>query len=169
VDVATLNAMDEAAFVREMEPLFEGAPRFLARLAAERPFAGEAELFAAARRVAAAMPPQDQLELVDAHPRIGALPGSVSASSFVEQGYDREAAGAAAEAERARVRSELDRLNAAYEQKFGFRFVIFVNGRSRAEIVPLMEDRLRGDRGAELSKALEDVVAIAQDRWRKRA
>ena len=46
------------------------------------------------------MPEAEQCELIDAHPRLGAPPGSVSALSFREQGYDREDADAAAEAER---------------------------------------------------------------------
>ena len=69
--------------------LFEGAPRFLARLAAAGPFAIDDALFAAARAIAHAMPEAEQVELVDAHPRLGAPPASVSAMSYVEQGYDR--------------------------------------------------------------------------------
>ena len=95
------------------------------------------------------MPRDDQLELLDAHPRIGAPPGSVSAMSFVEQGYERDAATVEAEAERVRVAAELERLNAAYEARFGFRYVIFVAGRPRAAIVPLMEAALAGDVAAE--------------------
>jgi 2-oxo-4-hydroxy-4-carboxy--5-ureidoimidazoline (OHCU) decarboxylase len=62
--------------------------------------------------------------------RASALPpGSVSALSYVEQGYDRDAADEAAEAERARVATELERLNGAYEARFGFRYCVFVAGR----------------------------------------
>jgi 2-oxo-4-hydroxy-4-carboxy--5-ureidoimidazoline (OHCU) decarboxylase len=118
--------------------------------------------------VALEMPEVDRLELVDAHPRIGAPPASVSALSFVEQGYDRDAAGTmAAEAERNRVGAELARLNAAYEARFGFRFVVFVAGRPRSAIIPLIEVALGGDRTAELRRALIDVVAIARDRASK--
>ena len=72
-----------------MAPLFEDAPRFIGRLADARPFGSWANLFARAEAVALAMPADEQLELIDAHPRIGAPPGSVSALSYVEQGYDR--------------------------------------------------------------------------------
>ena len=110
------------------------------------------------------MPDDEQLELIDAHPRIGAPPGSVSPLSFVEQGYAAEEAGAAAEAERARVQAALDDLNARYEARFGFRFVVFVAGRPRAAIVPLMEAALDAGRDAEVERALRDVVAIARAR-----
>ena len=59
-----------------------------------------------------------QVELVDAHPRLGAPPASVSAMSFREQGYDLEAAAnlaSDAARERDRVAAELDRLNREYE------------------------------------------------------
>ena len=69
----------------------------------------------------------------------------MSALSFVEQGYDRESADRAAaevEAERRRVGAELDRLNAAYEARFGFRYCVFVAGRSRAALLPGFEAAL---------------------------
>ena len=70
--------------------MFEGARGFLGRLAVARPFGTVEGLFDTARRIAHAMPAEEQIELIDAHPRLGASPGSVSALSFVEQGYDRE-------------------------------------------------------------------------------
>ena len=126
-------------------------------------------MFDAALDVAGAMTEAEKIELLNAHPRIGAPPGSVSVDSFREQGYDREAAGAAAEQERARIQSELDRLNAAYEDRFGFRFVVFVAGRPRSAIVPELELRLERPRDEEMETGLRAVVDIARDRWRKRA
>jgi 2-oxo-4-hydroxy-4-carboxy-5-ureidoimidazoline decarboxylase len=164
--VAVLDALDDEACAAALAPLFEGAPRFLARLCAARPFGDPDGLFASAREIARAMPEPEQRELVDAHPRLGAPPGSVSAASFIEQGYDREAAGAAAEAERRRVGEELARLNAAYEARFGFRYCVFVAGRPRAELLPGFVAALGGDPAAELTRALEATVDIAEDRFR---
>lgn len=168
--IAQLDAMPEVAFVAAIAPLFEGAPRFLARLAAARPFGSAARLFDRAGEIAHGMPEDEQLELIDAHPRLGAPPAEVSALSFVEQGYDREAADAAAAdaaMERARVAGELERLNAAYEARFGFRYCVFVAGRPRPELLPIMASALDADREAEIDRALDDVVAIARDRWSK--
>jgi 2-oxo-4-hydroxy-4-carboxy--5-ureidoimidazoline (OHCU) decarboxylase len=159
-DVAALDALPPAAFVAAAAPWFEGAPRFLARLAGARPFGDESTLFAHAVEIARAMPEDEQLELIDAHPRLGAPPASVSAASFREQGYDRETSVAIA---------DLERLNRAYEEKFGFRFCVFVNGRSRPELVPVLEAALKADRDAEIPRALGDVVAIARDRFRTAA
>ena len=59
---------------------------------------------------------------------------------------------------------ELEALNDAYERIFGFRFVIFVAGRPRSEIVPILETSLRDERISELRRGLDDVVYIAADR-----
>src|ERR687893_363580 len=98
--MADLDELSEAAFVARMAPLFEGAPRFLARLAAARPFGSVDELFRAAERIALEMPEHEQRELIDAHPRLGAPPASVSTMSFREQRYDRETTEAVAVLER---------------------------------------------------------------------
>ena len=193
LELGRVNAADRAAFVAIVAPLFEGAPRFLDRLASARPFADWASMFAAARMIAHAMPTDEQIELIDAHPRLGAPPASVSALSFREQGYDRDAAGAtrlgagepaaqaeaaaraataeaatraatAAEIERDRVAAELERLNAAYEARFGFRYCVRVGGRPRAALLPDMEASLEGDPETERHRALDAVVDIALDR-----
>lgn len=172
LSVDHLNEVPAPAFVEAMAPFFEGTLGFLLRLAAARPFRDERDLFERAATMALAMPEEDQIELIDAHPRIGAPPRSMSAASFVEQGHDRqpdseaEAETVAAHARRG-IQADLDRLNARYEARFGFHFVVFVAGRPLSQIVPLMEARLGADRGAELRIALADVVAIARDRWRK--
>ncbi len=166
VPLPDLDALDDAACAAALSPLFEGAPRFLSRLAAQRPFGDPSTLFERARTIAHAMPEPEQVELIDAHPRLGAPPGSVSALSFREQGYDTEAADAAAEAERARVAAELARLNEAYEDRFGFRCCVFVAGRPRAALLPELEATLEAERHAELHRALDAVVDIAADRYR---
>jgi 2-oxo-4-hydroxy-4-carboxy--5-ureidoimidazoline (OHCU) decarboxylase len=164
VDAARLDRLPEPEFVALMAPLFEGAPRFLARLAAGRPFGSTDRLFERALEIALAMPDDEQRELIDAHPRLGAPPGSVSPMSYVEQSYDQEAAGAEAEAERRRVAAELARLNDAYEARFGFRYCVFVAGRPRDALIPEFEAALHADSGAERRRALGDVVAIARAR-----
>jgi 2-oxo-4-hydroxy-4-carboxy-5-ureidoimidazoline decarboxylase len=159
-DVAALDVLTEDAFIAVAAPWFEGAPRFLARLAAARPFRDAATLFGRAAAIASSMPEAEQIELIDAHPRLGAPPALVSPSSFREQGYDRDTVDAVA---------ELERLNEAYERRFGFRFCVFVDGRSRRELVPVLEVALGAQRTAEIERALGDVIAIARDRFGRQA
>ena len=167
-DAAGIGAPPAAEFVAEMAPLFEGAPGFLWRLAAARPFGSEDRLFVRARELAHAMPEPLQLELIDAHPRLGAPPASVSELSFREQGYDTAAANLATDAawDRDRVAAELDRLNREYEGVFGFRYCVFVAGRQRAALLPDMAASLSRERDSELHRALDAVVDIAADRYR---
>jgi 2-oxo-4-hydroxy-4-carboxy-5-ureidoimidazoline decarboxylase len=170
LSIDRLDVIAPGAFAAAVAPLFEGARLFLGRLAMARPFGSTEELFARAREIAHAMPLDEKIELIDAHPRLGAPPADVSALSFVEQGYqhdatEREAEAAAVEADRARIATELDRLNAAYEARLGFRYCVFVAGRSRAELLPEMTAALDADRDAEISRALDAVIDIARDRY----
>jgi 2-oxo-4-hydroxy-4-carboxy--5-ureidoimidazoline (OHCU) decarboxylase len=153
-----LNALSADAFADALAPLFEGARRFLHRLAEARPFDSDAALFSGAREAAAVAPEDELIELLDAHPRIGADPGEMSDLSRDEQddgAPDIEA-----------LAQELADLNAAYEQRFGFRYVVFVAGRPRSEIVPLMEVAMRNERDAELRRGVDDAIYIAGDRLR---
>jgi 2-oxo-4-hydroxy-4-carboxy--5-ureidoimidazoline (OHCU) decarboxylase len=151
--------------------LFEGAPRFLDRLMAAAPFADDAAMFAAARSIAHAMPEAEQVELIDAHPRLGAPPGTVSRLSYAEQGYDRDTGtagpGMPDPGTALDVAAELARLNDAYESMFGFRYCVFVAGRPREDLLPGMTEALAADRDAELHRALDAVVDIAIDRHAK--
>jgi len=165
LSIDDLDVIAPGAFAAAVAPLFEGARGFLGRLAMARPFGSIEALFARARDIAHAMPFDEQLELIDAHPRLGAAPATISALSYVEQGYDRETSATAATAAAAALATELDRLNAAYEARFGFRYCVFVAGRSRAALLPEMAAAFEADRDAEMSRALDAVVDIAQARY----
>lgn len=169
-DFDALDGAFEDAFEAALAPLFEGAPGFIARVAAARPFGSWPALFDAARSIAHAMPEPEQIELLDAHPRLGAPPASMSKLSFGEQGHDRDAdvtSAADARREADRLATELERLNRAYEALFGFRYCVFVAGRSRSELLPGMAAALANERDSELHRALDAVVDIAIDRQRQ--
>jgi 2-oxo-4-hydroxy-4-carboxy-5-ureidoimidazoline decarboxylase len=161
IDISAIDGATPAEAEAALAPLFEGAPAFLARVVAGRPYGSWPRLFERARAVVHEMPEREQLELVDAHPRLGAAPGSVSAMSYREQGYGREGPQS-----RRDVAGELARLNDAYEARFGFRYCVFVAGRPREALLPEMEAALTADRSAELHRALDAVVDIARDRQR---
>lgn len=161
--IEDLDQLPAESFVAEMTPLFEGAPRFLPRVAAERPFGSDERLIEAAFEVAHGLPEEEQLELVEAHARIGAAQDSVSAASYEEQGYADESAD---DPDSLRAYEELAMLNEIYEARFGFRYVVFVAGRPKPEIVPMLERALRNDREAELRRAIDDTIYIAGDRLR---
>ena len=61
--------------------------------------------------------------------------------------------------------AELARLNDEYERRFGFEFVVFVDGRTRAELLPILRERLTRTRDEELETGLRALCEIARDRW----
>ena len=134
----------------ELAELFEGRTRLVERLAAIEDPLGRAD------GVIAELTDEEKVEALAAHPAIGRRAG-LSARSLAEQGDDEDP----------QVLEELDRLNRAYEERFGFRFVVFVDRRPRREIVPVLRRRLERSRGQELDTGLHELVAIARDRWRR--
>ena len=135
----------------QLAELFEGDTALVRKLAARDDPLGTA------REVIATLTEEEKLEALNAHPAIGARTG-LSARSIAEQGDDADAD----------TLAELARLNAEYERRFGFRFVVFVNRRKKAEILDVLRRRIERTREEELDTAVEELVAIAEDRWRRR-
>jgi 2-oxo-4-hydroxy-4-carboxy--5-ureidoimidazoline (OHCU) decarboxylase len=136
--------------VEQLADLFEGRTRLVEQLAEHDDPLGSA------REVIAGLSEHDKLEALNAHPAIGARAG-LSARSAAEQGADADPG----------VLAELDRLNREYEERFGFRFVVFVNRRPKAEILEVLRGRIGRTREEELDTAVEELVSIAEDRWRR--
>ena len=134
--------------VADLSRVFEGRTRLVERLG------GRADPLADARSLLRDVPEEELVEALNAHPRIGA-PG-LSPLSAREQGEGEDPA----------IAQELARLNQVYEDRFGFRFVIFVNRRSKAEILRVLRERLGRTRQEELAAGVTDLVAIAVDRYR---
>ncbi|MGH3137326.1 MAG: 2-oxo-4-hydroxy-4-carboxy-5-ureidoimidazoline decarboxylase [Gaiellaceae bacterium] len=132
----------------ELADLFEGHTRLVERLAEIDDPLGRAE------SVLVALSHKEKLEALDAHPAIGDRAG-LSARSAAEQGEEADP----------EVLTELERLNAAYEAKFGFRFVVFVNGRPKREILEVLRSRIDRAPEEELDTGCRELVAIARDRW----
>jgi len=126
--------------VEELTPLFSGRTRLVDALAAREDPLGVAE------EVALALPEADQVAALATHPRIGE-------PSPEQRGAEPE------------VLAELARLNDEYERRFGFEFVVFVDGRTRAELLPVLRERLERTHAQELETGLRALCAIARDRW----
>lgn len=137
----------------ELVRALERAPALAGRLASEAPFDSVDDAIQRARTLLDEMIVGERIAVLDAHPRIGADPRSLSDDSRREQGHGDPA-----------VSAELARLNDEYERRYGFRFVVFVAGRSRAEIVPVLRERLGRDREDELLTGTGEFLAIARDR-----
>ncbi len=124
----------------ELAALFSGRSRFVDKLALED------DPLAHAREIARSLSEEEKVEALATHPRIGER-------SPEQHGDDPT------------VLVELATLNQVYEEKFGFRFVVFVAGRSREELLPLLRERLQNTREQELDTGLDELVSIAEARW----
>jgi 2-oxo-4-hydroxy-4-carboxy--5-ureidoimidazoline (OHCU) decarboxylase len=138
----------------ELTQALERAPALAERLASEAPFRSIDEAIERARVLLDDMTVGERIAVLEAHPRIGADPRSLSESSRGEQGGDAYPA----------VLRELSELNDEYERQYGFRFVVFVAGRSKAEIVPVLRERLGRAREDELLTGTGEFLAITRDR-----
>ncbi len=132
----------------ELAELFEGRTRLVEFLAEVEDPLGRAD------EIVERLTDAEKLEALDAHPAIGQRAG-LSARSAAEQGGETDRA----------VLDELARLNAEYEGKFGFRFVVFVNRRPKSEILDVLRQRIGRTREEELDTGCRELVAIARDRW----
>ncbi len=131
----------------ELEELFEGRTALVERLAKVEDPLGSAD------EVIARLNEEEKVEALAAHPAIGAP--RLSARSAAEQGTDADPA----------ILSELSYLNQVYEEKFGFRFVVFVAGRPKREILEVLRERIASTRERELETGCRELIAIARDRW----
>jgi 2-oxo-4-hydroxy-4-carboxy--5-ureidoimidazoline (OHCU) decarboxylase len=134
--------------VDDLSELFEGRTRLVEKLAQR------SDPLADAHEVIHGLSEEEKLEALNAHPAIGAK--TLSRRSAAEQGANDDP----------ETLAELERLNREYEDRFGFRFVVFVNRRPKSEIVPILRERLTRSRDEELNTAVQELVAIAEDRWR---
>jgi 2-oxo-4-hydroxy-4-carboxy-5-ureidoimidazoline decarboxylase len=136
--------------VDELAELFEGRTRLVEVLAEREDPLGSAE------DGVSELSEAEKANALNAHPAIGAT--HLSERSAVEQGGQSDPV----------VMTELAYLNQVYEEKFGFRFVVFVAGRPKAEILEVLRERLERTREEELETGLAELVAIARDRWENR-
>ena len=161
--LADLNALDEDAAARALLRCC-GSSRWARRMAAARPFADAASIAATADAVWWALDPADWLEAFAAHPTIGAEAdgtGGAAGSDWSRQ----EQAGVAGAGDETRRR--LADANRDYEARFGYIFIVCAAGKTAAEMLSLLEGRLRHDAGEELRIAAQEQRHITRLRLTK--
>jgi 2-oxo-4-hydroxy-4-carboxy--5-ureidoimidazoline (OHCU) decarboxylase len=154
-DINELNEAAFASFNNLISLLFEPAPPLAIELYAKRPFDDYTQLLNLAKQVISQLSKDDQITVVNAHPRLGEK--NLSVMSAIEQGKIMNNS----------VDQQLALLNKAYEDRHGFKFITFVNGRSRQDILPEIKSRIDNDTGLELECGLNAMISIAFDRLKK--
>ncbi|WP_065846044.1 2-oxo-4-hydroxy-4-carboxy-5-ureidoimidazoline decarboxylase [Sphingobium sp. Ndbn-10] len=148
--------MDRADFIRHYGELFEHSPWVVER-AADRPRTDD--LHRDLMAVVETATGEERLALVRAHPELAgkaAVARELTAASAAEQ---------AAAGLDSLTQAEFDRfheLNAAYQGRFGFPFIICVRRTDKAGILAAMEQRLGSDRETELARAIAEIGEIVR-------
>jgi len=157
------NALDAAGAAREVLPCC-GSRVWAESLANHRPFASADELFESSDAIWWALAERDWQEAFDSHPRIGQQHAkSATAESLKWSSEEQRAAMALDQA----VKAALAEGNRRYEEKFGRIFIVCASGRSAAEILQILEQRMQNPPDLELKEGAEQQRQITQLRLRR--
>jgi OHCU decarboxylase len=164
IDLHQLNACDSENFVRTLAGIYEHSPWIPGRAAAQRPFANLTALKQALQAVVTATGEEEQLGLIRAHPELAgkaAIAGELTKESTGEQA--RAGLNNCTPEEFA----TLHKLNADYNEKFGFPFILAVKGSdgkglNRQQIIATFTRRLKNCRDDELAEDLRQIHRIAE-------
>ena len=159
-DVAALNGLARPEFVARLGGIYEHSPWVAERAFASRPFATLDALHAAMQRAMLDATPEEQLQLIRAHPE---LLGRLEAAELTESSRS-EQAGAGLDRCTSQEKARMQALNQAYRVKFGFPFIVAVKGLDWGAIVERIDRRLANTPEAEFAAALAEIGRIARFR-----
>jgi 2-oxo-4-hydroxy-4-carboxy-5-ureidoimidazoline decarboxylase len=157
------NQLDATTAAREILPCC-GSTAWANALAARRPFESETELLAISDSVWEGLAEDDWREAFDSHPRIGQQKAkAATGQSLAWSAEEQHAAVSPNEA----ARAALAEGNRRYEEKFGRIFIVCASGKSAAEILAILNERVSHTAAAEMIEAAEQQRQIAQRRLKR--
>jgi OHCU decarboxylase len=166
ITLSDLNSCDSATFVERLRGIYEHSPWIPERAAARRPFASVTALKLALQDVVSAATLDEQLGLIRAHPELAgkaAVAGQLTAESTSEQ------AKSGLHLCNAEEFARLHQLNADYNARFGFPFILAVKGPTgqgltRQSVIATFARRLKNQRADEIAECLRQIHRIAEIR-----
>jgi N-carbamoyl-L-amino-acid hydrolase len=164
--LSELNSCDTATFVERLRGIYEHSPWIPERAASQRPFANFTAFKLALQSVVSAATLDEQLGLIRAHPELAgkaAVAGQLTAESTSEQARSGLHLCSAEEF------AVLHQLNADYNAKFGFPFILAVKGPTgqgltRQSVIATFARRLKNQRADEIAECLRQIKRIAEIR-----
>jgi 2-oxo-4-hydroxy-4-carboxy-5-ureidoimidazoline decarboxylase len=159
------NSLDSAAAAREALPCC-GSQAWAVALASRRPIADEASLIETSFSIWLALPQEAWQEAFDSHPRIGQRHAQTHATEESLRWSAQEQRTALSENEA--VKLALEEANRRYEQKFGRIFIVCATGKTSADMLAILNSRMKNDAATELREAAEQQRQITQlrlHRW----
>ena len=142
-----------------------GSSNWARQLVALRPYSNVEVLMNAAEQIWWSLCEQDWLEAFSAHPKIGGRKAQRPQDAQAQDWSDEEQAGARG-IDKA-THDELAEANRAYEEKFGYLFIVCATGKTAAEMLALLRARLLNDPAVELRNAAYEQHRITRLRLEK--
>jgi 2-oxo-4-hydroxy-4-carboxy-5-ureidoimidazoline decarboxylase len=147
-----------------------GSKTWARRMAARRPLADEVELIAASNEICRDLEAEDWMEAFRSHPRIGESRTSenpaLESKSAQSAAWSTQEQRNVADAD-AGLKKMLAEANREYERRFNRIFIVCASGRSAAEILKILQQRLSNDAQTEFKEAAEQQRQITEIRLRK--
>jgi OHCU decarboxylase len=142
-----------------------GSREWAARVIAERPYESVDDMIAKSDRVWWSLASRDWLEAFHSHPKIGEK-NAAAATSLDAQKWSAEEQSGLRDSAQATMEA-LAELNRAYEEKFGYIFIVCASGKTSEEMLAILRSRLGNDPNQELRIAAAEQAQITQLRLRK--
>jgi OHCU decarboxylase len=142
-----------------------GSKRWAREMVQAQPYQNAETLIAKANDIWWSLEPEDWLEAFRSHPKIGEKKAAAPVSDQSRQWSSQEQAGVNNAARK--TVDALAALNHAYEQKFGFIFIICATGKSSEEMLSALRQRLENDTATELPVAAAEQSKITELRLKK--
>lgn len=156
-----LNRMSRAEFTNRLGGIFEHSPWVAEHAFDSRPFADVAALHAAMVAAMHAAPHARQLALLRAHPE---LAGKAMVSQTLTADSTNEQTRSGLTSCSAQEFAQLQALNAAYNKKFGWPFILAVKYLDRTSIIRTFAERCELSAAEEFDSCLANIEKIT--RWR---
>jgi 2-oxo-4-hydroxy-4-carboxy-5-ureidoimidazoline decarboxylase len=142
-----------------------GSRRWAEKMSAQRPFKTKEGLFAAADDIWQRLEKEDWLEAFSHHPKIGGVDTLRQKFASTKQWAEGEQNGVQQASED--TLNALAEGNSAYEQKFGYIFIVCATGKSASEMLALLQARLGNAADAEIAVAMLEQNKITRLRLEK--
>ncbi len=142
-----------------------GSGAWVRAMLSRRPFGGAARVMSAADEAWAATRADDWMEAFRAHPRIGESKAAPTQSAAAASWSRQEQSGVATASDE--TRAALAEMNRAYEERFGFTYIVCATGRGADEMLAFARERMGNDRDAELRVAAGEQAKITRIRLEK--
>ena len=163
-DLEWLNSLPAEEAVKELLQCC-GSHCWAQEVTNSRPYAQLETLIARANEIWWSLQADDWLEAFRSHPKIGEKKAADAVSAQSQSWSGQEQAGVSNAS--AETSYSLAALNRAYELKFGFIFIICATGKSSAEMLSALRDRLENDAATELPIAAAEQGKITELRLKK--